>query len=165
MLLPFAFCSALLLHPVHETYAELEWNADSRSCEVALRIHVLDEQWMRRSIDAEINSNWQADYLRKHVYFDRKIVKGDDGKEVATGKPIQWIGRKVEGAHAWWFFEVECKDSEPPKSVDNRLLFDREANYQHRVVVLGQKDDTGKSPSGVITLRHPSLKLSLGAPH
>ncbi|MCC9599416.1 hypothetical protein LOC67_02505 [Stieleria sp. JC731] len=169
LLCKVAFCSVLLLHPVHETYSEIEWNQDSRCCEVAMRIHVLDEQWMRRSIEADIDSGWELDYLRKHVVYDRSEAKtaeltSSDGKPRYTGKPIRWVGRKVEGAYAWWFYEVDCKDGRPPKTVFSNLLFDRESNYHHQFVLLGQKSDTGKDPSTVLSQQHPEkpLKLAVG---
>ncbi|OYP36101.1 DUF6702 family protein [Rhodopirellula sp. MGV] len=159
LLLKTVLSSVLLMHPVHETYSEIEWNEASSCCEVAMRIHGLDEQWMRRELKAEIGSQWQPDYLSKHVVFDRTETEGADGKRGFSGKPIRWIGRKIEGPNVWWFFEVECKGGVPPQTVYDDLLFDREDNYHHRFTILGHKDDSGKLPSVITSKDHPEASL------
>ena len=46
----FFILFSALLHPVHETVAEVEWNADTNRIEVALRLDALDEQWLAKKI-------------------------------------------------------------------------------------------------------------------
>ncbi len=41
---------ALLLHPVHETISEVEWNPVTRRLEVALRLDVMDAQWLGKRV-------------------------------------------------------------------------------------------------------------------
>lgn len=49
----FLILTAFLLHPVHETIAEVEWNAETKRLEVALRLDVVDAEWIRRRITQE----------------------------------------------------------------------------------------------------------------
>ncbi|QDV41538.1 hypothetical protein Enr13x_13810 [Stieleria neptunia] len=181
-----AFWSALLMHPVHETVCELEWNAETRRVEVALRIDVLDEQWMARTIQADTadddtaDDDWRANYLRSKLFFDPQIGRGERAEtgprkpgppesgpvkpkpDKLRGRPIRWVGRKPDGGHVWWFFEVVCEDGRPPTSIQTRLLFDRHVDYQHRIVVLGKPvADNGKRLSILLTERQPSAALAL----
>ncbi|MCA9136155.1 MAG: hypothetical protein KDB00_05335 [Planctomycetales bacterium] len=156
--------AALLWHPVHETVCEVEWNPNNRRMEVALRIDVLDEQWIAEKVNAKdgakSKSDWRIKYLRSQLFFDPK----ESGKKGTppTGRPIHWIGRKQEGAHVWWFFEVVCDDGKPPTSIQTRLFFDRHRDYQHRIVVLGGNVlDNGKRPSFVLTNEKPAATLSV----
>ncbi|WP_182870284.1 DUF6702 family protein [Rhodopirellula sp. JC639] len=164
--------SALLMHPVHETVCEVEWNAETKRVEVALRIDVLDEQWMARSIGAERDDQWRGDYLRSRVFFDPITGKPASGKSASGtfdrpdlgGRPIKWLGRKPDGGHAWWFFEVLCEDGVPPTSILSRLLFDRDRNYRHHIVVLGKPaGENGKQVSIVLTEQKPKARLKLVA--
>ncbi len=47
-----------------------------------------------------------------------------------------WVGRDRDGAHVWWYFEIEPSDAKRPEWVDNRLLFDREPDFLHRLLIL-----------------------------
>ena len=172
-----ALWSTLLMHPVHETVCEIEWNAESRRVEVALRIDVLDEQWMARSIQADggDDDDWQGEYLRSKLFFDPQVGQDERAKSEAaepgpaasepvklSGRPIRWVGRKLDGGHVWWFFEVVCNDGRPPTSIQTRLLFDRQRDYQHRIVVLGKPvADDGKRVSILLTEQKPSAALML----
>ncbi|QDV84398.1 DUF6702 family protein [Planctomycetes bacterium TBK1r] len=165
-----ALWSTLLMHPVHETVCEIEWNAESRRVEVALRIDVLDEQWMARSIQADADEDWQGQYLRSKLFFDPQVGQGERAEPEAakpeavklSGRPIRWVGRKLDGGHVWWFFEVVCQDGQPPTSIQTRLLFDRQRDYQHRIVVLGKPvADDGKRVSILLTDQKPSAALTL----
>ncbi|PAY20859.1 hypothetical protein CKO51_03720 [Rhodopirellula sp. SM50] len=165
-----ALWSTLLMHPVHETVCEIEWNAQTRRVEVALRIDVLDEQWMARSIQTDADEDWQAEYLRSKLFFDPQVDQGErtesgpaESEAVQlSGRPIRWVGRKPDGGHVWWFFEVVCKDGRPPTSIQTRLLFDRHRDYQHRIVVLGKPvADDGKRISILLTEQKPSAVLML----
>ena len=152
------------MHPVHETVCELEWNPNTRRVEVAMRVDVLDEQWIAHQVDAKIDvdlhSNWQGNFLRSQLFFDP--AASAKGGVQPTGRPIRWIGRKKEGAHVWWFFEVVCDDGTPPTTIQTRLLFDRQSNYQHRIVVLGTGvSENAKRPSFVLTDHKPSASLRL----
>jgi hypothetical protein len=45
----------------------------------------------------------------------------------------------LDGAHIWWFFEVEPASGERPRAIESRVLAERDDRYTHRVTVLGVK--------------------------
>ena len=84
---------------------------------------------------------------------------------MTSGRPLEWVGRKEDGGHVWWFFEVICEDGKPPTSIQTRLLFDRHRDYQHSLVVLGIEVPEGaKRPSILLSLQAPKAPLKLFAP-
>ena len=158
---------ATVLHPSHQTLAEVEWNGDTGRMEVALMFDVLDEQWIERHHGGGVGESgagagtagddfdgkgddWRLRYLRRHFRFsaDREgvgdVVTADqdragEGDSGTGGDRYLWVGRKQDGGHVWWFFEVSLRDEARPRSVTSRVLFDRDDRYLHRVVVLGSK--------------------------
>ncbi len=149
--------AVMLLHPIHETVAEIEWNPKTARLEVALRMSVLDEQWIERKYESDKPAVWAVDYLRRHVRVgpDTRIAKPADQP---TAK-YHWVGREQRGSHVWWFFEIEPQDSTPPTVIEQRMLFDRDESYANRVVVLGQ--DVRQAVT--LTLRKPLAKIDLDA--
>ena len=68
----FSLLCLMLVHPVHETVAEIEWNPKTHRMEVALRLDVLDAQWLAKKhakagTNSDQNSNaaniWRLKYL------------------------------------------------------------------------------------------------------
>lgn len=158
-------CFAFLYHPVHETLWEVQWNRTAGTVEVALRLNALDEQWIQKTHNAKQRKDWRADFLAGQIYFDpikREVTDAKSDRGDYVGLPIKWVGRKEEGAHVWWFFEVNAKDGKPPSQVRTRLLFDHERDYQHWLIVLGDRDSpTKRRPAVVLTRQRPQLKLDL----
>jgi hypothetical protein len=148
--------TAAMLHPVHETVSEVEWNEKTNRLEVALRLDELDEQWLRKRADAVGNdSKWAIKYLRRNFRIT-EAKTGDDLKGAAattdapttsdagTANPTgsatyHWIGREEKGPFVWWYFEIEPVDHQRPRWIDVRLLWERNENYVNRILVLGHK--------------------------
>ena len=153
--------TALLMHPVHETVCEVQWNAESKTTEVAIRLDGLDEEWIEKQHKdtfSKSDTDWRQAFLKAHVIFD-PIRRGKSALW-PSGRPIRWHGRKEDGAHVWWFFEVKGEPFEPPKNVQMRILFDRNKNYQHRIIVLGKNPDgSANSKAVVLTLKRPEADL------
>jgi len=147
-------------HPVHETFAEIEWDAKTGRMEVAVRLDVLDEQWIDRKIKSQpVGStavkNTPAEptvsrsfgesgidalrlrYLQSHFLFGNQPVENDREKQTKTDD-YRWIGRKVDGAHVWWFFEFKPADGKRPTRLTQRMLLDRDERFQNRILVLGK---------------------------
>ena len=155
-----ALCTSLLMHPVHETVSEVQWNAKTKRVEVGLRLDVLDEQWIAKQISDGAKEDWHGAFLTSQILFDPTADQRADSK--VTGRRIKWIGRKEEGGHVWWFFEAVCEDGIPPTSVQMRLLFDRDPSYQHRIIVLGKTEaGDGARRSVVLSQQKPKSTLQL----
>src|SRR6056297_3111921 len=125
----------VMLHPVHETAAEVQWNSESKRLEVALRLDMQDEQWIRRQMtksgDSEKTSSWALKYLSQRFRIARLPQQNHP-----DSTRYHWIGRSEEGAHRWWYFEIQPLDGQVPQWIDQRVLLDRESNYTHRVLIL-----------------------------
>jgi len=132
-----------LLHPVHATYAEWEWNPQSKRIELSVRLDVLDEQAIDKAqakrhktntlprdkrSPSELLVDGRLLYLAKHFRFD--VLDGDDDP---NPKRYKWIGREEKGAHAWWYIEVQTKGEQAPKSIRNNMLFELDPRYIHQV--------------------------------
>jgi len=124
----------LMMHPVHETVAEVEWNPKTCRLEVAMRLDALDEQWLRRRArpDRQSEGQWELDYLKR-----RFRISVSPGEGEADSASYRWLGREEERGHVWWYFEIEPDDKQVPKWVDDRVLFEKEENQANRVIVLG----------------------------
>ena len=126
---------AALVHPVHETLAEVEWNPETKRLEVAVRLDALDEQWLRGRVGRRGDvSKWAVGYLRQ-----RFRVADRPAKNEPDSTTYHWVGRAEEGAHRWWYFEIETEDRKRPRWVEQRMLLDREERYLHTVLFLHDK--------------------------
>lgn len=148
---------SLLVHPVHETVAEIEWNAETRRLEVALRLDALDEQWLRkRHQKGEPNvAKWALPYLQERF----RIAPLPKDKQQPDSTTYHWVGRDEEGAHVWWFFEIATADQQPPTVIEQRMLWQREENYTHRILVLDQVPRR----SLTLTIQRPKANLQQSA--
>lgn len=125
----------MLVHPVHETVAEIEWNPKTHKMEVALRLDILDEQWLAKQVskaNSETAKNWRLDYLQQRF---RVTSPAKNGRPLTSS--YHWIGRQQKGPHVWWFFEIEPTNKNKPDWIQQRMLEEREPNYTHRVLILG----------------------------
>jgi len=139
--------TAVLLHPVHETQSEVEWNPETARLEIAVRLDILDEQWLAKRLAGtekvgvadrdpatkdRVLPAWSHDYLRRRCRLTPASKKGQP--DSAT---YHWIGRKPDGSHVWWFFEIEPRDGRQPEWIEITLLREHPESYTHRVLVLG----------------------------
>lgn len=126
----------LFMHPVHETISEVQWNAKTSRVEVALRLDVLDEQWIVKQMGKEgaKSDAGRLKYLSRRFRVSPFPKPGQDDQAA-----YHWIGRQSEGSHAWWFFEIVPPASQCPDWIEIKLLFDHHGNYQHRVVFVDEK--------------------------
>ncbi len=130
----FVLLFAALLHPVHETVAEIEWNNDTNRLEVALRLDVLDEQWLNKRLGRQEKvSQWAIRYLRQNFRITERPKNNEPDNTT-----YRWIGRKEEGSHVWWYFEIEPPNKQRPTWIDQRVMLEREENYTNRILILDQ---------------------------
>lgn len=124
--------TTVLLHPVHATLAEVEWNRQTKRLEVALRLHALDEQWLqKRHQRKRDHSEWAIDYVRRHLRI-APLPKSDEQDTTA----YYWLGRQRDGAHVWWYFEIEPNAGKQPQWIEQTTLLKREDDYNHRILIL-----------------------------
>ena len=118
--------ATFLLHPVEETFAEMQLNPRSGRIEVSLRLSQLDEQTWVRAVGAA--SDREKKVLIKNFRFgsQEELNRWPEDSETRTWlrKRYRWIGRQDEGAHVWWYFEYEPAEGVVPSHVRCRF-FDR----------------------------------------
>ena len=134
--MPFTFLAlTMMMHPVHETVSEISWNANSNRVEVALRLDVLDEQWIaKHQNDSEAKLEQKAiAYLAKRFRVTAEAKKGEP-----DSAKYRWVGRQPEGAHVWWLFEIEPTNQRRPSFVKVELLLDQNNNYTQRLIFLDE---------------------------
>lgn len=121
------------MHPVHETVSEIEWNDETHRLEVALRLDQLDEQWLENRLSRQRPTEaWAIEYLKEKF----RIRERDDARQPDTAS-YHWVGREAKGPHVWWFFEIAPTDQREAEWIEQQMLFEREPNYVHRVLILG----------------------------
>lgn len=149
-----AFLLFLLLHPNHETVMEAEYQRDTKRMEIALRLDVLSEQQLRRDVKRNpgavevppksiTDRDWIPVYVSRHVAFSSSPTPNTEKlqermRSKSHLKRYRWVGRQEEGAHVWWYFEIESPDGEP-KSMLNTLMLDMQPDCQNRVLLIGAK--------------------------
>ena len=145
----YSLLCLMLVHPVHETVSEIEWNPKTQRMEVALRLDVLDDQWLAKQVSkqsGDASKNWRLEYLKQKFRFTKQVGAG----QPATSS-YHWIGKQVKGPHVWWYFEIGPTDKIKPQWIQQRMLEDREPNYTHRVLILGA---TGKRSLNLTTRKN-----------
>ncbi len=119
----FVLLSSMLLHPAAESLAEIQWNGETGTVEVALRLRITDEQQLLRTVssretdsllgDEEALESAALSVIRRRIGFGNLR----DMKTPKTPAPVadqyHWVGRRGEGGHAWWFFEVAMPEGRP----------------------------------------------------
>ena len=163
--------TGVLMHPVHETVSEVQWNPETKRLEVALRLDVLDEQWLRRRYaNGRDLEQWATEYLAKQFRVDPPPTAADsspssaelptaarDHADASTRRDTyHWIGRKQDGARVWWFFEIEPASAKRPAVIEQRVLFESDSRYINQILVLGSDPKrsfglTADQPRGPLT--------------
>jgi len=129
-----SFLFLLLIHPVHETVSEVEWNPMTRRMEVALRLDTLDAQWLsKQALATDQGKSWRMAYLQQKFRLTDRVGAGQP--ETSS---YHWIGREQKGAHVWWYFEIEPLNHRKPQWIQQRVLDGRESHYTHRILILGE---------------------------
>lgn len=143
-----------LLHPVHETVSEVEWNPQTHRLEVAVRLHVLDEQWIRRQADREADLKDVATaYVKKHFRVGADAAATETN---VTKDTYHWIGREEDGSHVWWYIEIEPVEHTEPRFLRVTMLFEHENSYVNRIVVLSRLPKLAQT----LTIARPKMDLS-----
>lgn len=162
---------AMMLHPVHETVSEIEWNEETKRLEVALRLDGLDAQWIERQRSAKpgftpesaavayLQQRYRIAESEKQRHADHNPTGAAGAKANESGQQdpsiYHWVGSRRNGAHVWWYFEIEPRDGRHPTWIDVSLLFDSDPGYTHRVLLVGE------SPKRSLTLTQKKSRSPL----
>lgn len=110
----------LIMHPVRETLAEIQHNPDTNRLEIALRLAIEDERVLLRRhvktrvVDREQTRRAALEVLSEQLRIGtREFIEQErlsPGQRAELSARYHWVGRETEGAHVWWFFELELRD-------------------------------------------------------
>ena len=143
-------------HPAHETNAEMVWNANTMSLEVALKLRGIDLEAAltakgSKRVDLEATNDVDA---RIERYLNRTFtVQKPDGSRAQ----LKYLGKAVTAREVWLYFEFPLGlDSPFHCSVSNRMLFEVLENQENKVAFRagGIRQRLACNP------RHPVQKLN-----
>ena len=112
--------SSISAHPFHVSFAEAEWNADTKMLEVALKVNPNDlEDALRRRTKRRIHLETDAaekvivQYLR-----DSFTVRRGKNKDI----PLKWVGSEISVKDAWLYFEFPLQEGLNNITIQNSIL-------------------------------------------
>lgn len=136
-------------HPFHSSFAEMEYNPETKRLEVALRLYIVDCETALTKLNGkpiEINDEASRDkllskYLASKFRIEPTVVAKPKLREkTESGKTgINYLGSEFEKAYVWVYFELT-----PPMN-------SHEFSLRNDVLVEVQPEQTN-----VVQFRHPN---------
>ena len=111
-------------HPFHVSIAEAEWNASSKTIEVALRVDAVDlELALRRRFRKPVDLDKTRDIEKLIAAWlqDTFVVRNADKKE----SKLDWVGCKITLKEAWLYFEFPAEAGWQGLTISNEVFFER----------------------------------------
>ena len=111
-------------HPAHLSFAEAEWNAETKRLEVALRVDPSDLEFELRQLakrKVDLDADREIDSLLKKFLARQFRTREVDG---AWKKQI-WVGKEIEVKYVWLYFEIPIKPVTDELEFDFRVFVDR----------------------------------------
>jgi hypothetical protein len=151
----FSIWASVFSHPLHVTFSELNYNKDSKTIELSIRIFTDDFETTLRSYssakvdlthpsDKKTTEKWMNDYIQKNfvLYIDSKL------------QTLQFVGYEIKGESVWVYFESVVSAVPKKFNVINQLLYDFSNKQMNLIrVIIENNEKTGK-------LTHPDKSLS-----
>jgi hypothetical protein len=151
--------SWLLLHPGHSTRVELQWDANARCIELAMRIDHADlESALRRRLGRQVviedltekqAQQWIGRYLRETIRMDH---------EKLLPEQFRWVGWERKRVSSWVYAELTPVDHGGDR-VELKVLslLEVEPELNHVVTIRsGDRQDTV-----VLSMDKPAVVLRL----
>ncbi len=155
--------SADASHPFHVTRAEIEYNAERQTFEVALCVWPEDleravSKMENRDVKIDVESESSRDeifsrYVAKKFRFVAQ-AKGDANKEKPAAAKIRWIGSELEIKQGWLYFEVDAKikganSAATNWSIENQIFFELNDDQMNHLQIRCGKDWTSQTLSSI----------------
>ncbi len=141
LLFSLFLCSVFVAHDFYVSITEIDYNDQSKSLEVSLKIfaddieRVIEEKEGVKLNIGEINENEKCgQYL--NAYIKEHFVINVDGEE----KVLEYLGHEMEKRDAvWTFFEVFDVDQPSEIKIENTILVN-EYEGQQNIVYYGKSE-------------------------
>ncbi|MEZ5326059.1 MAG: DUF6702 family protein [Verrucomicrobiales bacterium] len=133
-------------HPNHDAIAEVDWNSETGSLEVALRVnaHELERVVSTAAGKAlDLDDATSTEPLKKYIAAKMRCLDGE-------GKPVEmkWVGAEIRVRSAWIYFEFPVgklsEEAVTKCSLANTVFFD-EYEDQTNTVAFRLRPDDGRS--------------------
>lgn len=129
-------CEINFTAPAHKFYvslAEVDYNNETKSLEVALRVFAddLELALTRREHQAVyLDRTQNIDKFIRAYLQDRFEVRGRDGKT----KEIKWVGMESKVDSTWLYFEIPVDGSLDEMQLRNRIFLEQYAEQINTVI-------------------------------
>ena len=146
-------------HPFHVTRAEVEYNADRQTFEVAICVWPEDlalavSKMEKRTVKIDSETEASRDeifsrYVAKKFRFvaqtktdntKKTDAKSDDAKqEKPAAAKIRWVGSELEIKQGWLYFEVDAKTAATDWTIENRMFFELNDDQLNQIQIRNGK--------------------------
>ncbi|WP_152052552.1 DUF6702 family protein [Tautonia marina] len=127
-------------HPFHVTIAEVEFNAEAGTLEMAIRIYnpgdLEQALSLREGERVNLEQTEKVDEMILDYLRDCLVITPPDGEAAE----LAWVGKEVSVKTTWLYVEARLPDGPEGASFTNRLLFEIEAD-QVNTMVFGRARD------------------------
>lgn len=149
--------SFLSAHPFYVSICEVNYNSETKSLEISLRIFTDDlektmQDWSAEKLYlGENNESQKTDSLLKN-YILQELTIAVDGKST----PFHFIGKEVVQALTWIYLETENISDFEKIELSNRILFQTFPSQTNLVHV----NNKGETKSLLLTKNNPVGELN-----
>ncbi len=119
---------SILLHPVHLSITNIDYNNSEKCFDISIRIFIDDfemilENYYNEKINiGKENENPDTDkYIRDYIV--KNLVLEIDNQEIKN-KNYLFIGRKIEDITLWLYFKIKYKEKLNYVTITNSILTD-----------------------------------------
>lgn len=149
-------------HPFHTSLTELEYSAQNKTIEIAIKLTIVDletelSSLLAKNIVMDGNPENDAlilDYIQSH--FRLTPVHSIGIEQAGDHAILQWVGKQLEISHMWVYLTASV-DEAKQVTLDNRLLLKNASEQINTVVVLND----GKREAHHLTTADTTLTVGL----
>lgn len=149
--------AGVLAHPFHVSLTEAEYNPETHSLEVALRVLPADLERaleLRLGRDIDLDREPELERWTREYVAERFVVRDRRGAVIGE----QWVGMELDLRDAWLFFELPLPDGTAGVEISNRVFFELEETQVNSINV--------RLPAASTAGRRRALRtLTLSADH
>ena len=164
---------AMASHPFHVSSAEVEYNQNRETFEVAICLWPEDlakavSQMEQKPIDIDAISETERDklfkkYVSQKFRFINSSTAEDEEQQPAT---IRWVGSELNLKQGWLYFEVDAKSAGTEWTIENKMFFEvnedqlNQVQIRHRKALMSQTLSTNQPAVEWSAKLTPSLRDS-----
>lgn len=138
------FAGSAFAHPFHSSRTEVEWNAEAKTIQAAIRVWPAD-------LEAELAEATGRPYdLARSPGVDEALLKliekqllVRDGEQALSG--WKWVGKEIGDREGWLYVELPLAEAPENLSVSQRLFLFRNDDQDNVIAFLNDGAVTERS--------------------